>query len=100
MKFFRLASLLWVFAIALASGIASPAFAETAEESSASEEPILEGPRGTSHQGQSGTFEQFVNDAKAPKDEQIELMKVDEDSRVTLGSEDDEDLEAAMRMSY
>jgi hypothetical protein len=44
---------------------------------------------GVNVKGESGNFNEYVNDNLFPTDEEIRLMDVDPDSRVVLGGDDD-----------
>jgi hypothetical protein len=57
---------------------------------------------GTDVRGESGGFEDYLakKDGEEDSASSFELMRIDEDSRVTLGSEGDEDPSLGLRMGY
>ena len=65
-------------------------------------ETLVELDSGTDMRGKSGSFNDYLNQKVTDENssETIELIRFDEDTRVSLGSEGDEDPSLGLKMGY
>lgn len=71
-----------------------------AKKSAVEEKALQTTPAGVNVQGESGGFDDYLNDDLFPTDEEIRLMDVDPNSRVVLGAGDDGPAGLAYKKSY
>lgn len=77
----------------------STAFAEEDPlEDLESDQFVHESSQGPGLKGESSDFQHYLDEAKGEDDDAIELMRIDEDSRIAFDTE--EDAELALQMEY